>query len=134
MSRILPLLTIVAACTLAACGDDQAKVQILLFQASPDAIEAGQSTKLVFAVQPEGAKISITGVGDVTGKTEASISPTETTSYQLTAINGKATTNETVKVTVGATSAASIKVQPSSKTPIAGEAFTVALTVLGTDG
>lgn len=134
MSRILPLLTILAACTLAACGDDQGKVQILLFQASPDAIEAGQSTKLVFAVQPESAKVTISGVGDVTGKTEATISPAETTSYQLTATFGKATTNETVKVTVGATSAASIKVQPSSKTPTAGDAFTVALTVLGTDG
>jgi hypothetical protein len=134
MSRILPLLTVLVACTLAACGDDENKVQILVFQASPDAIEAGQSTKLVFAVQPASAKVSINGLGDVTGKTEASVSPTETTSYQLTASFGKATTNETVRVTVGATSAASIKIQPSSKTPTAGEPFTVALTVLGTDG
>jgi hypothetical protein len=134
MSRILPLLTVLVACTLAACGDDENKVQILVFQASPDAIEAGQSTKLVFAVQPASAKVSISGLGDVTGKTEAQVSPAETTSYQLTATNGKATTNETVQVTVGATSAASIKIQPASKTPTAGEPFTVALTVLGTDG
>ena len=75
MSRILPLLTILAACTLAACGDGENTVQILVFQASPDAIEAVQSTKLVFAVQPASAKISINGLGDLTGKTEASVSP-----------------------------------------------------------
>lgn len=134
MSRILPLLTMLVACTLAACGDDQDKVQILLFQASPDAIESGQSTQLVFAVEPATAKISISGIGDLTGKTQASISPTETTSYQLTATNGKATTNQTVRVTVGATSAASIKVQPASKTPTAGDQLAVTLTVLGIDG
>ena len=135
MSRILPLLTVFVACSLAACGDDADKVQILVFQASPASIEAGQSTKLVFAVQPATAKVTISsGVGDVTGKTEAQVSPTDTTSYQLTATSGSATTNQTVKVTVGGTSAAAIKVQPATKTPTAGDALAVTLTVLGTDG
>lgn len=134
MSRILPLLTVLIACSLAACGDDQEKVQILLFQASPDNIEAGQSTKLVFVVQPPTAKISINGVGDLTGKTEAQVSPTESTSYQLTATNGKATTNETVRVTVGGATAVGIQVLPATSAPNAGDEFTVTLTVLKNDG
>lgn len=134
MSRILPLLTLVA-CSLAACGDDHNTVEILVFQASPDAIEAGQSTKLVFAVQPPTAKVTISGgVGDVTGTTEVKVTPSDTTSYQLTAVNGSATTNQTVKVTVGPTSAISIKLQPATKTPAAGDAFAVTVTALGSDG
>jgi hypothetical protein len=134
MSRILPLLTVFVACSLAACGDDSDRVQILLFQASPDVIEAGQSTKLVFAVEPATAKVTITGLGDLTGKTQTSVTPSDTTSYQLTAVNGSATVNQTVKVTVGATSSAAIKVQPATKTPTAGDALAVTLTVLGPDG
>src|SRR5215468_3996042 len=134
MSRIVPLLTLLVACSLAACGDDSDRVQILLFQASPDAIEAGQSTKLVFVVQPSTAKITIgSGVGDVTGKTEVQVTPTDTTSYQLTAVNGSATTNQTVKITVGPTSATSIKLQPATKTPTAGDAFAVTVTALAAD-
>ena len=135
MSRIVPLLTVLVACSLAACGDDSDKVQILLFQASPDAIENGQSTKLVFAVQPSTAKITITGgVGDVTGKTEQSVTPATDTTYQLTASFGKAIANQTVKVTVGATSAAAIKVLPATTTPTAGKQFAVTVTVLAPNG
>lgn len=135
MSRIVPLLTVLVACSLAACGDDSDRVQILVFQASPDAIENGQSTKLVFAVQPSTARITISGgVGDVTGKTEQSVTPSENTTYQLTASFGKAIANQTVKVTVGATSAAAIKVQPATMTPTAGDSFAVTLTVLASSG
>jgi protocatechuate 3,4-dioxygenase beta subunit len=135
MSRILPLLSVFVACSLAACGDNGDKVQILLFQASPDAIEAGQSTKLVFAVEPTNAKVTISGVvGDLTGKTEASISPTDTTSYQLTATSGTATANQTVQVTVGSASAAAIKVVPATTTPAAGDQVAVTVTVLGNNG
>jgi protocatechuate 3,4-dioxygenase beta subunit len=134
MNRIVPLLTVLVACSLAACGDDSDKVQILLFQASPNAIENGQSTKLVFAVQPSTAKITITEIGDVTGKTEQSVTPMQDTTYQLTASFGKALANQTVKVTVGATSAAAIKVQPAITTPTAGAQFAVTVTVLGPSG
>ncbi|HEX8108055.1 MAG TPA: hypothetical protein VF516_10035 [Kofleriaceae bacterium] len=119
---------------LAACGDNGDHVQILLFQASPDVIESGQSTTLVFVVEPANAKVSITGMGDLTGKSQVSVAPTDTTSYQLTATSGKAVTNQTVRVTVGATSAAAIKVQPATKTPTAGAPVAVTLTVLGPDG
>ncbi|HEY0483590.1 MAG TPA: hypothetical protein VGD37_38995 [Kofleriaceae bacterium] len=121
-------------CSLVACGDDQSTVKILVFQASPDAIEAGQTTTLVFAVDPPDAKISITGVGDVTGKTQVSVTPTANTSYQLTANSGKATSNKAVMVTVGPTSAASIKVDPATATPTAGNQLDVTLTVLASNG
>jgi hypothetical protein len=134
MSRILTLLTVSVACSLAACGDDQDKVQILLFQAAPDAIEAGQSTTLVFVVQPATAKLTITDLGNVTGKTRSSVTPMNTTSYQLTAVNGSAIANQTVRVTVGATSAAAIEVQPATRTPTAGDPLAVTLTVLAADG
>src|ERR1044071_9315184 len=134
MNRIVPLLTVLVACSLAACASDSDKVQILVFQASPTAIENGQSTKLVFAVQPSTAKLTITGIGDVTGKTEQSVTPTSDTTYQLTASFGKALANQTVKVTVGATSAAAIKVQPATTTPTAGAPFAVTVTVLGSNG
>lgn len=133
MSRILPLLTVLLACSLAACADDD-KVQILVFQASPDAIEAGQSTKLVFSVEPATAKVTISGLGDMTGQTSASVSPADTTSYQLTATNGSATANKSVTITVGATSAAAIKVEPMTTTPTAGDQVPVTLTVLANNG
>ncbi|HEY6174237.1 MAG TPA: hypothetical protein VIX73_07325, partial [Kofleriaceae bacterium] len=132
MNRVLALLTLVA-CSLAACGDED-KVKILVFQAAPDAIEAGQSTKLVFAVDPADAKVDISGLGDLTGQTQTSVTPTATTAYQLTATSGKATATQSVTVTVGATSANAIKVEPASATPTAGDQLAVTLTVLANNG
>src|SRR4051794_23938362 len=134
MSRILPLLTVFVAGALAACGDDQDEVQILLFQAAPSAIEAGQSTTLMFVAQPATAKLTITGIGDLTGRTQVAVTPANTTSYQLTAVNHSAIANRTVRVTVGATSAVAIEVRPATRTPTAGDPLAVALTVLAADG
>ena len=58
MNRALQLATLCIACSLvAACGEDDHRRQIIVFQAAPDAIETGQSTKLVFAVDPSDAKV-----------------------------------------------------------------------------
>jgi hypothetical protein len=137
MSRMLRILTAGLVCSfaasLAACGDDDT-VKITLFQASPDAIEAGQSTTLLFAVEPATARVDISGLGDQTGHTSAAITPTATTSYQLTAVNGSATANQTVMVTVGPTSASAIKVEPASSTPTAGDQLAVTVTALASNG
>jgi hypothetical protein len=133
MIRILTLLTVFVACALAACGNED-NVEILLFQASPDVIEAGQSTTLVFVVQPSTAKLTITGLGDVTRQTRLSVMPTNNISYQLTAVYGSAIANQTVRVMVGATSAAAIKVQPATRTPTSGDPVVVTLTVLAANG
>lgn len=132
MTRFVPLFTLCVACALIACGSDE--VHILLFQAAPDAIEAGDATRLVFAVEPADAELTITGLGDVTGKTFAPVMPAVTTSYQLTATRGSAIANQMVTVTVGATAAAAIRVAPASSTPAAGEPLSVVLTVLAADG
>jgi hypothetical protein len=132
MNRVLALLTL-AVVSLAACGEDD-KVEILVFQAAPDSIEAGQSTQLVFAVDPSDAKVNISGLGDLTGQTNTSVTPTATTSYQLTATSGKATATQSVTVMVGSTTANAIKVEPALATPLAGDQLAVTLTVLGPNG
>ncbi len=106
MTRLLRVLGACVVCSViasvVACGDGDSGVTIRLFQATPDAIAAGQSTKLVFAVDPADAKVTITGVGDVTGKVDASVSPTATTTYQLTATSGSSSATGDVTVTVAA--------------------------------
>ncbi|HEX3766542.1 MAG TPA: hypothetical protein VHW23_47940 [Kofleriaceae bacterium] len=133
MNRIAVLLALCATCAVAACGSDD-KVQILVFQAAPDAIEAGQSSQLVFAVEPADARLMISGQGDLTGKTEIQVTPAMTTSYQLTATKGSAVANRMVTVMVGATTAVAVQVAPATAMPTAGDALPVTLTVLGVDG
>jgi len=78
-----------------ACGDDQKAVQITLFAAAPDAIEMGQSSKLLFVVQPSNANAQITGDAsgpiDVTGETQVMVTPNATTEYTLTVTKGSHT-------------------------------------------
>src|SRR5687767_7851008 len=100
MNRSLGLLALGAALVAAACGDNNDKVAITLFAAAPDAIEEGDSTRLLFVVSPPNAKVTISELGDVSGKTEAMVSPTATTTYQLVAKKGSAEAEATVTVTV----------------------------------
>jgi len=103
-------LTACIAWTVAACGDNgnnnnnnnnnNANVTITVFVAAPDTINAGDSTQLVFAVAPPGTSANINGVGDVTGKTEITVSPAATTTFQLTATDGKTSANASATVTV----------------------------------
>lgn len=134
MTRALVLIILAVGCALAACGDDDDQVKILVFQAAPDGIEAGQSARLVFAVDPPTAKLTISGLGDVTGQTQTSVTPTATTSYELTAVSGTATARQTAVVTVGPTTAVALAVEPAGAMPTAGNAFAVTLTALASNG
>jgi hypothetical protein len=136
MTRFVRLLAACAVCVLAACGDDAAPdtVKITLFQAAPNAIEAGQTTQLLFVVDPPDAAVEITGIGDVTGTTQAVITPAATTVYHLTATQGKATDSRDVTVTVGPQAVAGLRVEPSTATPIAGQPVTVTLTAITAAG
>src|SRR5215471_10462549 len=136
MKRHLRLLGVTALLAVTACGDDvqPASVRITLFAAASDAIEMGQSTKLFFAVEPSTAGVNITGVGDVTGKTDVSITPTATTTYQLVATLGAATDQRSVTVTVGPKQAVAIKVEPATATPTAGEPLSVVVTAIAATG
>jgi len=107
MNRLV--LTALIASTVVACGDNgnnnnnnnnNSKVEITLFVAAPDTIDAGGMTQLVFAVAPPGTSANINGVGDVTGRTQVMVMPAATTTYQLTATDGKTSANGSVTVTV----------------------------------
>jgi len=131
MNRLYCFLTACVVCSAAACdGDAKDTVTISLFQAAPDSIELGQSTKLLFVVDPPDAQVAITGFGDYTGQTQAMLTPTITTTYHLTATHGTAQADATVTVMVGAQSAFGIKLEPASGTPTAGQPVAVTLTAI----
>lgn len=136
MTRLLRLLSAAVVLSAVACGDDAPddKVTITLFQAAPDSIEVGQSTKLLFAVTPADAKVSITDVGDVSGKVQAAVTPAATTVYHLTATKGKNSATSDVTVTVGPQTPTAIKIEPASATPTAGDSLSVTLTAIVATG
>ena len=125
----------VAVCALVACGDNnEHKLTVTLFAAAPDAIEVGQSSKLLFVVDPPDADVNITTVGDVSGQTEATVTPTVTTTYDLTATKGKNTATSSVTITVGPRQASGLRVDVATMTPEAGAPFAVTVTALAGDG
>ena len=85
-----------------------------MFAAAPDAIETGQSSKLLFVVDPPNAHAEISGIGEVTGQTEVMVTPAMTTSYELTATRGSHTATETVTITVGPHVAAGLRVESAT--------------------
>jgi hypothetical protein len=129
MNRLV--LTALIASAVVACGDNGSsnnnnnnnnnnKVAITLFVAAPDTIDAGGVTQLVFAVSPPGTSANINGVGDVTGRTQIMVTPTATTTYQLTATDGKTTANSSVTVTVKPV----MPPPPPPPPPVAGLVYT----------
>jgi hypothetical protein len=87
----------------AACSSAQPEVTV--FAATPETIVKGGSAKLVFSAK-DAEKLSIDkGVGDVTGRTEVSVTPAETTTYTLTALSGEKVATKQMTVTVGPTPA-----------------------------
>jgi len=140
MNRILVAGLVGLVGLAAACGDSTHAVKITLFQAAPDAVEAGQSTKLLFVVDPPDAKLTITGLGDVgslgdvTGQTQIAVTPASTTTYHLTATSGSSKASGDVTVTVGPQIAGGIKVEATNPTPTAGEATPFTLTAITSDG
>ena len=131
------ILTLFVVGSLASCGDNNHQpLTIKLFEAAPGAIESGQSSKLIFLVEPSDAELTIAGIGDVSNKVQAPISPTTTTTYELTAeSDGETkTATATVTVTVGAAPGTGIRVESSTPVPTAGQPFMVTLTAFGADG
>ncbi len=74
--------------------------QIHSFTASSDEILAGQSVTLSWDVDDETSLSIDRGVGTVTGQTQIVVSPTQTTTYTLSATNAEGTTTRTVRVVV----------------------------------
>jgi hypothetical protein len=107
---------------------------IKVFAASPGTITSQGSAKLLFAVDPADAAISIDqGVGSATGKTEVTVSPKVTTTYTLTATRGGHSSTATTKVTVVPIESASLRVT-SAGSATAGDSAFITVTALQADG
>jgi hypothetical protein len=82
---------------------EQPQVRILAFYASPTNIMEGESSTLFW--QTENAEtVTISGIGNVAASGSTAVTPTQTTTYTLTARNpyGEASSQVTVQVTPGA--------------------------------
>jgi hypothetical protein len=134
MRRSRAGLVLVALLSVCACSGNEADtVKITLFQATPDIVELGQSTKLVFVVEPSDAQLSITGVGDMTSRTQAIVRPTTTTTYHLMATKGVVTEDVAVTVTVTARKTVGFKLTAASTTT-AGQSLSVTVTAIDAAG
>jgi hypothetical protein len=136
MNRFLSITTACVICSIAACAPTGEKdsVSITMFQASPASIEAGQTSNLMITVNPPDAQVSITEVGDMTGRTVISVKPTVTTTYHLTATNGNSQAEATVTISVGPQNVIAIGVDLKTETATAGDLLAVSLTAIGTNG
>jgi hypothetical protein len=102
----------------------EAKVQILFFNASPGQINPGQASQLSWKVLNADA-VTISTIGTVQAAGNASVSPTTTTTYQLTATNATGEDNATATVVV---SQPQVQITSCSATPtniMAGESSTL---------
>ncbi|MCA9240634.1 MAG: lamin tail domain-containing protein, partial [Planctomycetales bacterium] len=70
------------------------------FDATASQILAGQSVQLTWDVQGADSLSISPQIGDVTGQTSVTVSPTETTTYTLSATNNDGTTTRSVKIIV----------------------------------
>ena len=98
----LGLLSVGLTLSLAACGILGGNgPAITSFSANPPTIMAGGSSTLTWQVDSSATSISISGVGNVTNQTSATVEPTVTTDYTLTATSAEGgTSTRTTRVTV----------------------------------
>jgi len=101
----LGLVSVALVVGLAACEDiispPSAGPAINSFTANPSVIGAGETSTLTWDVDSSATSISISpDVGDVTGETSATVSPSATTEYTLTAEGADGTSQATTTVTV----------------------------------
>lgn len=105
------------------------------FAAAPASITAGGSSTLSWSVTGKNLTLGIDhGVGDVTGKTSVTVTPSTTTTYTLTATNSAGKATSTAEVTVSpapvAPSITSFTATPGTVTQ--GASSTLAWSVTGT--
>ncbi len=102
------------------------QVRILRYQANPSNIVAGQSSNLLWLVE-NADSVEIAGIGRVDSKQGTSqVTPTQTTSYRLTARNATSEVTETVTVTVTQPPVRIITFNASPATIVRGESSTLA--------
>ncbi len=102
------------------------QVRILRYQANPPTITAGQSANLLWLVE-NADSVEIAGVGRVDSKQGTTqVSPTQTTSYLLTAKNATSEATETITVTVTQPAVRIITFNATPTTISPGETSTLA--------
>ena len=132
--------TAVLAICLTACGGSKAVVAppplpaITAFSATPAALQAGQSSTLSWSVTGATSRSIDGGVGDVTGASSKTVSPSATTVYTLTATNAAGSTSRTASVTVSAPGPQPPVISSFAASPAAlqpGQSSTLSWTVTG---
>lgn len=102
------------------------QVRILRYQANPPAITAGQSANLLWLVE-NADSVEIAGIGRVDSKQGTTqVSPTQTTSYLLTAKNATSEATETITITVTQPAVRIITFNATPATISPGESSTLA--------
>ena len=102
--------------------------QVATFVATPSAISPGQSTQLCWKVT-NATSISITGLGSNLNANDcAPVSPAQTTTYTLTAVNASGQIQANTTVTVGQVQILSFNANPA--TSIFGEPVTLSWTTV----
>jgi len=86
------------------------------FIADPAAITQGESSTMTWSVTGADTVSINQGIGDVTGTTSYSVSPSATTTYTLTAANAYGSVTGSVTVTVGQLPSVDISVSPETIT------------------
>jgi hypothetical protein len=102
------------------------QVRILRYQANPPTVTAGQPANLLWLVE-NADSVEIAGIGRVDAKQGTTqVTPTQTTSYRLTAKNATSEATETVTVTVTQPAVRIITFNATPATIRPGEASTLA--------
>jgi hypothetical protein len=99
-------------------------VSVLFFIANPTQISAGQSSTLSWNVQGA-TSVNISGIGNVASSGSAPVSPTATTTYNLSASNSTTTMNATATVTVTGSTTKVTYCYASPANIISGESATL---------
>ncbi len=99
-------------------------VQILFFTANPTTINTGQSSTLAWKVL-NATEVTITTIGPVSAEGTAPVSPTQTTTYRLTARNATSEQNATATVTVQSPTVLLFGCQAIPTNIMAGESSTI---------
>jgi plastocyanin len=109
-----------------------ATTQVVQFGANPASIQAGQTTTLNWILSNATSASITPGVGAVDPKTgSVSVSPTETTTYTITANGASGSTTSSVTVTVGASGPQVLRFEASPVTIQPGQQTTLSWTTAG---
>lgn len=125
---LLVLALLLGACATTERGDPPV---IRAFSAAPSLIELGGSSTLSWTVTDAESLTLNPGEVDVTGETSREVSPTETTTYTLTASNEQGSSEKQTTVTVSGPGALEVAITGLEATTYVSGSLTFAVAVVG---